>query len=269
MDLTLNERTKNDQSTLHKRIANRLGALIVQGKLHPGSTLPNEAELGAEFGVSRTALREATKVLASKGLLEVRRKTGTRVRPHGDWNVLDPAVLEWLFAGPGLPPRLTDLLEVRLLIEPAAAAMAAARATGEDHEEIRAAFAAMQSAAKQPELSVEADLQFHLAVLNASHNAFMLPFGALIQAALRTSFRLTSSDPVAYRRTLTLHRSVLEAIVGSRATDAETAMHRILRQTAVEIARPAKPRPGKSVGGRKKATESKRERKTAGKPVRG
>jgi GntR family galactonate operon transcriptional repressor len=82
-------------------------------------------------------------VLASKGLLEVRWKTGTRVRPHADWNVLDPAVLAWLFAGPGQPPRLTDLLQVRCLIEPAAAGMAAARGTAEDHEEIREAYVAM------------------------------------------------------------------------------------------------------------------------------
>jgi GntR family galactonate operon transcriptional repressor len=93
---------------------------------------------------------------------------------------------------------------------------------------------------------VEADLQFHLAILNASHNTFMLPFGALIQAALRTSFRLTSGDPVAYRRTLTLHRAVLEASVGSRATDSEKAMHRILRQTTLDIASHAKLRRLKS-----------------------
>jgi DNA-binding transcriptional MocR family regulator len=97
------------RENLHHRIAGHLGALIAQGNLDPGSVLPNETSLGNEFGVSRTALREAIKVLAAKVLVEARRKTGTRVRRRSDWNVLDPEVLTWLFAGNEFPAGLTDL----------------------------------------------------------------------------------------------------------------------------------------------------------------
>jgi DNA-binding FadR family transcriptional regulator len=221
--------------SLHHEVAGRIGSLIAQGRIRPGSVLPNEPSLGTEFGVSRTALREAIKVLASKGLVEVRRKTGTRVRPEAEWNMLDPEVLTWLFSGAGVPAGLTDLLEVRKVVEPAAARMAALRATSEDLLEIRKAFVGMESARDLPS-SIESDLSFHLAVLEATHNAFMRPFGALIQAALRASFRLTSSNRTLYRKTLTLHRSVVDAIQAGNDDRSEIAMLAVLAQTSQDVA---------------------------------
>ena len=221
---------------LHHEVAGRIGSLIALGRIRPGSVLPNEPSLGTEFGVSRTALREAIKVLASKGLVEVRRKTGTRVRPQAEWNMLDPEVLTWLFSGTGVPAGLTDLLEVRKVVEPAAARMAALRATSEDLLEIREAYLGMESALGDLQSSIESDLRFHLAVLEAAHNAFMRPFGALIQAALRASFRLTNSNRVLYRRSLALHRAVVDAIEGGKGDDSEAAMLAVLAQTSRDIA---------------------------------
>jgi DNA-binding FadR family transcriptional regulator len=199
--------------------------------------LPNEASLGNEFGVSRTVLREAIKVLATKGLVEVRRKTGTRVRPHGKWNMLDPEVLSWSFSGSGLPAGLTDLLEVRKVVEPAGARMAAERGSSEDYAEIEAAYRMMEAASNDLQSSIEPDLRFHLAVLEATHNVFMRPFGALIQTALRASFRLTSTkgNNVAYRRSLALHRKVKEEIKAGSAAKAEKAMVAVLVQTSRDI----------------------------------
>jgi DNA-binding FadR family transcriptional regulator len=222
--------------SLHREVAGRIGSLIAQGRIRPGSVLPNEPSLGTEFGVSRTALREAIKVLASKGLVEVRRKTGTRVRPQVNWNMLDPEVLTWLFSGAGIPAGLTDLLEVRKIVEPAAARMAALRATPEDLLEIREAYLGMVNAVGDLPSSVESDLRFHLAVLEATHNAFMRPFGALIQAALRASFRLTSSNRRLYRNTLTLHRAVVDAIEAGKSDASEAAMLAVLAQTSRDIA---------------------------------
>jgi DNA-binding transcriptional MocR family regulator len=99
--------------TLHRQIARRLGARIVSGEMEEGAALPNEAALSKELGVSRTVVREAVKVLAAKDLLEVRPKTGTKVRPRRDWNMLDPEILEWQFSGPGALAHIRDLLEVR------------------------------------------------------------------------------------------------------------------------------------------------------------
>ena len=150
--------------------------------------------------------------------------------------MLDPEVLTWLFSGAGIPAGLTDLLEVRKIVEPAAARMAALRATPEDLLEIREAYLGMVNAVGDLPSSVESDLRFHLAVLEATHNAFMRPFGALIQAALRASFRLTSSNRRLYRNTLTLHRAVVDAIEAGKSDASEAAMLAVLAQTSRDIA---------------------------------
>jgi DNA-binding FadR family transcriptional regulator len=197
--------------------------------------LPNESSLGRKFGVSRTALREAIKVLASKGLVEVRRKTGTRVRSQAEWNMLDPEVLTWLFSGTGLSADLRDLLEVRKVVEPAAAHMAALRATERDVFEVRKAYLGMEMAIGSLPTAVEADLRFHLAVLDATHNLFMRPFAALIHTALLASFRLTSSNRNLYRKTLRLHCAVADAIEAGRAEESEAAMLAVLAQTSRDL----------------------------------
>jgi DNA-binding FadR family transcriptional regulator len=221
--------------TLHRQIARRLGMRIVSGEIEEGGALPNEGALSEELGVSRTVVREAVKVLAAKDLLEVRPKTGTKVRPRRDWNLLDPEVLEWQFSGSGMPAHVQDLLEVRLVVEPAAARMAAERAELEEVEEIERACADMESAGVDTESSIEPDLRFHLVVLGASHNVFMRPFGALIQAALRSSFRLTSEDQKAYLRSVRQHRDVLDAIRASAPAAAEAAMRRLLTSTSDDV----------------------------------
>jgi DNA-binding FadR family transcriptional regulator len=220
---------------LHTEVAHKIGSQIVHGQLRPGAILPNEASLGGAFGVSRTSLREAIKVLAAKGLIEVRRKTGTRVRPPREWNVLDPDVLFWQFSGSGVPIGITDLMEIRWLIEPAAARLAARRGTAEDFAEIRKAYSAMLLPVEEANSRIDSDLRFHLAILQASHNIFMRPFGALVQAALRASFRFTGADKAAYRRTLGLHRAVLESLTKRKPEFAENAMRRLLAQTSKDI----------------------------------
>jgi DNA-binding FadR family transcriptional regulator len=234
---------RHARSGLHNQVAEHLGLQIMRGELAPGFVLPNETILGTRFGVSRTVLREAIKVLASKGLVEVRRKTGTRVRPNIDWNSLDPEVLSWQFSGEAIPAGITDLLELRRLIEPSAARFASLRATDGEITVIGEALRAMEKSVGDPERSVEADLRFHLAILEATHNSFMRPFGALVQAALRASFRLTNEDAVAYRRTLGLHRAVKEAIENKLPDEAEQAMHKLLSRNSSDIRKAVKKKP--------------------------
>src|SRR5437867_4809520 len=122
------ERSQYPEQSLHGRIVHAIGRRILGGDLQPGDLLPAEPELGA----SRTVVREAIKVLAAKGLVESRPKTGTRVRPRESWNLLDPDVLAWLQDGAVSEDLLRKLTEVRRIIEPAAAELAAARADGRD-----------------------------------------------------------------------------------------------------------------------------------------
>jgi DNA-binding FadR family transcriptional regulator len=224
-----------NKTNLHGQIAEHLGVSILSGKITPGEVLPTEAGLGASLHVSRTAIREAIKVLTAKGLVEVRRKTGTRVRPRKDWNALDPDVVAWQFSGGGLPAAISDLLELREIIEPICARMAAERATTEEVAGIEKALLEMERSVGKTTASVEADLLFHLAILEATHNSFMLPFGALIQAALRASFRRTNRDRGAYQQTLMKHRMVLTAIKSKNPGTAEEAMRAVLNGARRDI----------------------------------
>src|SRR5437660_12133093 len=116
---------------LHGAVVHEIGVRIIRGDLTPGEPLPTEDELGSQLGASRTVLREAVKVLAAKRLVESRPKTGTRVRPRRDWNLLDPDVLAWQVEAGADADFLAQALEIRRMIEPAAARLAAERATGE------------------------------------------------------------------------------------------------------------------------------------------
>src|SRR5439155_13551785 len=154
---------------LHGALVHEIGVLILNGELQPGDLLPAEDELG-DVVASRTVLREAVKVLAAKRLVESRPKIGTRVRPRADWNLLDPDVLAWqLEAGP-TRRFLEDALELRRLIEPAAARLAAERATAEEVAALEEAQRAMSDAGADLEAWIEPDVRFHSLLLQASHN---------------------------------------------------------------------------------------------------
>lgn len=210
------------QTRPREHVTRSLAEMILRGNLRPGDRLPAEADLGAKLAVSRTALREAIRTLAGKGLVESRTRAGTVVLPTAAWNHLDPDLLAWREALPPDYAFVRALIEAREVIEPAAAALAAQRATGRDLGAIETAFEAMRAAVGDTTLesSVEADTAFHRAILAASHNAVFVNFGAVIGAALRSSFRLTTSASENYALTLAKHGEVLEAI---RMRDADLA----------------------------------------------
>ena len=197
-----------------EHVTRSLAEMILDGTFQPGDRLPSEADLGERLAVSRTALREALRTLAGKGLIESRTRAGTVILPQSAWNHLDPDLLTWREA---LPPDFAfvrALIEAREVIEPAAAAFAAQRATGRDLAAIETAFEAMKAAIDVEGLdsNVEADAAFHRAILVASHNPVFSNFGAMIGAALRNSFRLTTSASENYALSLEKHGDVLEAI---------------------------------------------------------
>src|SRR5256885_11128886 len=129
-------RSQYPEQSLHGRIVHAIGRRIVTGNLQPGALLPAEPELGA----SRTVQREAIKVLAAKGLVESRPKTGTRVRPRQSWNLLDPDVLAWQREGAPPAAFLRKLTEVRGVVEPAAAELAGERASRRELAAIEQAY---------------------------------------------------------------------------------------------------------------------------------
>ncbi len=223
--------------TLHKQIVSHLGLAILRGELASGDTLPSEPELCAQLNVSRIALREALKVLAAKGLVESRPKTGTRIRPRADWNLLDPDVLAWRHeAGPD-PEFLRNITDVRLIIEPAAARRAARRASLEDIAALEAWYRRMGIAINDTETFIAADLEFHGAILAASHNELLQQMGTTISAALRASRAVTTHVPGANEASMPQHWAVFEAIGDHNEAAAEAAMTALIMEAAADIDR--------------------------------
>lgn len=225
---------------LKVQLVDALGSDIVAGRYAPGALLPSESALLARFSVSRTVLREAIMVLSAKGLIEARQKRGTIVRPPLDWNQLDPSVIRW--SGDPVPDldsgelaeRLDQLIEVRHIVEPAAAALAARRGTDEDFERMRVAYAAMEAAGSDVQAFMAADLAFHIACLRASRNSFLLPIAHAIRTAMVTSLRVTASDPQAnHQISLPLHRAILDAVLARDPKAAVKAMTYHLEDTRV------------------------------------
>src|SRR5262245_33958470 len=200
------------QRSIHGRIAHEIGQQILRGDLTPGEVLPNEVDLGASFGVSRTVMREAIKVLAAKGLVESRTKIGTRVKERDQWNMLDPDVLTWSLASHDAETYALAVSEMRRVLEPAGAALAAQRATPEDIARIRATYEAMELAATKSEDSVQHDVRFHLSILEATGNPFLVSMGHVIESAIAFNITLSVDMPNLRVQSLPLHRIVLDRI---------------------------------------------------------
>jgi DNA-binding FadR family transcriptional regulator len=222
---------------LHGQIVHTLGRRILRGDIRPGDAL----QAGTAMAASRTALREAIKVLAAKGLVEARPKVGTRVSPRESWNLLDPDVMAWLNDGTPRPTFLKKLTEVRSVIEPPAAALAAERIDSATAAALEAAFADMSTACAKPggdvDRFVEADMRFHLLILRASGNELLEQMTRTVYSALVVSFRTTSRLPGSSRRSLPKHREILRAILAGQSRKAHAAMESLVAETAREIGR--------------------------------
>lgn len=241
----LPQANKNPRPSLHEHLVRVLGLRIVGGDVGAGDTLPVEDRLASEFGVSRTVVREAIKVLARKGLVQVRPRTGTRVRPAADWTQIDPDIMRWrLESGPD-PKFLSDIAELRRLIEPAAAGMAAARASDAAIARIEAAFRAMSSA-HALDRHIESDLTFHLSILEASGNDLLVGLRGLIEGALTFAIHLSTPSKKAGETSMQLHQAVMHAIRKRDAAAAEEAMRHVVQRWIEDSKRVLKSRDGKN-----------------------
>jgi DNA-binding FadR family transcriptional regulator len=208
---------------LHGQVVHELGRRVVGGSYPAGALLPNEDLLCQDLGVSRSALREAVKVLAGKGLLEPRPRIGTRVRAREQWNLLDPDILAWRCATGPDAAFLRHLMELREIIEPAAAALAASSRSAEQLAAIDSALQAMRESTEIGQW-VQADLDFHTAVLRATNNPLLMPLAAIIGSALEALLGATARSAGDFKRGLPEHQKVFEAIKNG---DAQSALHRM------------------------------------------
>jgi DNA-binding FadR family transcriptional regulator len=196
--------------------------------MKPGQALPREDAWADELGVSRTVLREATKVLISKRLVESRPKAGTKVRAEMDWNILDPDVLDWRLKAAPREKLVRELFELRRILEPAIAARAAEKASEQDIEALAAAYAAMERAADDSERFIEPDAEFHKTIVRSVENRMVDALGGVIDAALNLSLKLSLDAPDGQRPSLPLHRKVLDAIRRHDRDGARRAMELLI-----------------------------------------
>lgn len=198
---------------LFGQVAHLLAVAIISGEYVAGDLLPNEDALKSEISVSRTAYREAVKVLTAKGLVQSRPKSGTRVAPRAGWNLLDPDVLAWHFAADPNEKFIRDLFELRRFIEPTAARLAAERRTPEDMRRIDEAFAEMESNPPYREATIRADLAFHEAIFAAAKNDAFACLANVVVSTVQWSMRMQAvKDRSAFSVALSDHRRVRDAI---------------------------------------------------------
>lgn len=210
--------------SLSEQVARELGRRIVAGTYRQGDLLEDEAALAARFGVSRSVIRDAVKLLVGKGLLAVRRGIGTRVRKRHNWGLLDDDVLAWLQSAPPDRDTLRQLMDLRLIIEPKAARLAASMGSAEALEEIAEAQADMEQDMDSVEAFIAADARFHRAILRATQNDFLRAMEGVIFSALLSSIRLTNRDPRENRESIPFHRDVTDAILARDPERAEQSM---------------------------------------------
>jgi len=223
--------TERSKERLHGSIARRLGIAIVSGRIRPGETLDNEIDSSEQLSVSRTAYREAVRILAAKGLVTSRPKLGTKVCEMAQWHLLDPEVLAWLFESQPSPEFIAGLFELRQMIEPEAAALAAARHTAADTDTMRLALEQMERHGLDTAEGQTADREFHDAVLAATRNPVLFALSSSIGAAVRWTTIFKQRERSLPRDPVPDHWRVFDAIAAGDADAARAAM-----QTLVTLA---------------------------------
>lgn len=208
-----------------------LGRRIAADYYVEGEVLPIEQELADSLDVGRNALREAVKVLSGKGLISTAPRSGTRVRPRDDWNLLDPDVLRW-HADPEIATEqfMLDLIEMRRIIEPRASELAAARATREEIAAILSAYQAMAAEGISQQQRIDADIAFHSAILKASHNKvlnhFRFAIASYLKAHAALGLKVSATDD---RADLERHQQIAMAIATGKTKSAHSMTVEMLK----------------------------------------
>ncbi|WP_144208148.1 FadR/GntR family transcriptional regulator [Shewanella donghaensis] len=227
--------TQGMSPSLSVQVAKELGRRIVSGAFEAQSLIDDENALASRYHVSRVVVRDAVKILVSKGLLEVRRGIGTRVQSRDKWNMLDDDILAWHLSAPPNLNFLKQLMDVRLAFEPKAARWAAERATDADIAEIAKAVEGMAQASSTAEDFIIADSLFHKAVMKAANNGFLASMEGVIYSALLVSIKMTNKDPRDNGASVPFHRDVYEAILKRDGDKAEKLTEKLLNDASIRL----------------------------------
>jgi DNA-binding FadR family transcriptional regulator len=237
-----NARARRKSLRLHGTIARDLGVLIVSGRYKPGELLNGEIAASDRLHVSRGAYREAVRILAAKGLVESRPKVGTRISPPERWHLLDPDVLSWIFEFEPDDALLNGLFELRKIVEPHAAALAAIRRTDEQLETMARGLAGMTEHTLAVEAGRLADQEFHSALLQASGNAFVVSLTSGVGAAVSWTTIFKQRHHPLSRDPVPDHARVYEAVRARDPQAAYKAMENLVDLALLDTTDARKPR---------------------------
>lgn len=229
------------QLRIHGKVARELGIAIVAGRYRPGEILYGEIDASDRLKVSRTAYREAIRILAAKGLVESRPKVGTRVSPQSEWHLLDPDVLGWMFDVNPNESFLESLFELRKIIEPEAAALAARRRTEKHLAVMAESLRGMGDHTLHTEEGRTADRNFHAALLSASANAFLISLTSGVSAAISWTTVFKERLMPRHRDPVPDHKRVYDAIAARDAEGARKAMVNLVDMAFLDASKAHKP----------------------------
>ncbi|AJI95312.1 FadR family transcriptional regulator [Yersinia ruckeri] len=212
--MQFNAQQQAAQRNLSYLLAEKIGQRILAGEYIAGAILPGEIELGEEFGVSRTAVREAVKMLAAKGMLLPRPRIGTRIMPQSNWNFLDQELLTWWMTRENFDQVMQHFILVRTALEPQACALAAVNANAAQKKQLTILMAEMQALHDEfdRERWIQVDTQFHQLIYEASGNPFLTSFANLFSSVYHSYFRAITGDEVIK---LQHHQSIVDTILAS------------------------------------------------------
>ena len=220
--------------TRHQDAVEQIANWIVGGRFAAGTMLPREEEIGGELRVSRTVVREAMRTLVAKGMVEVRRRHGTRVQPIDSWSLFDPDVVSWRMKRGLTREFIEDLIRFRLGIEPYAAGLAAANRDF-PVDRLNDAFARMQAAVDGAGSYHQADLDFHSTIFLGAGNQFLRQLIPLMTNTLRASFSLSVISMDTARASLPMHRAVADAIIAREPEAARAALTTLIEEARNDI----------------------------------
>ena len=223
---------------LHEQVLAALLERIVAGEFAPGAALPSEAEMCATYGVSRSSVREALRVLAEKGLIEVRHGLGTRVNPPERWDFLDALVLGARRRCGGMAEVIGDLLEALRIVECEAAALAVQRAEESHRVRLESALERMRSSKHDPDIFSAGVFAFHEALLDATRNYVLRRLVEPIRELLQYTIVTSGSANGSLDRALAQHETIYQAVCDGDADTAREAMRAYLEATARDVATP-------------------------------
>jgi DNA-binding FadR family transcriptional regulator len=228
---------------LHGQIARDIGLAILSGRYFPGHVLDGEVEASTQRHVSRSAYREAVRILSAKGLVESRPRVGTRVSPVEQWHLLDPDVLLWAFADEPRTDVLHGLYELRTIVEPAAAALAAVRRSQHHLDIMRRSLESMAAQTLNNEAGRQADMEFHAALLAATANPFIVSLTKGVTAAVNALTEYKHRVSKLTRDPVSDHFRVYDAIAAKNPEAARNGMKELIRMAILDLPADQRPKP--------------------------